>query len=72
MFFNYEEGKQNISNFKEQNDAKISGEVHSESPFEDAVNGALSDINNQQYQKIVLAQKLVFKNIILQLKVSNI
>ena len=37
-------------------------EVSSESPFEDAVNGALSEINNQQYQKIVLAQKLVLKN----------
>ena len=62
MFFNYEEGKQNISDFKEQKDAKISGEVSSESPFEAAVNGALSEINNQQYQKIVLAQKLVLKN----------
>ena len=62
LFFNYEEGKQNISDFKEQKDAKISGEVSSESPFEAAVNGALSDINNQQYQKIVLAQKLVLKN----------
>ena len=62
LFFNYDEGKQNISDFKEQKDAKISGEVCSESLFEDAVNGALSEINNQQYQKIVLAQKLVLKN----------
>ena len=50
------------SEFKEQKDAKISGQVCSESSFEDAVNGALSEINFQQYQKIVLAQKLVLKN----------
>ena len=62
LFFNYDEGKHNISVFKEQKDAKISVEVCSESSFEDAVNGALSEINNKQYQKIVLAQKLVLKN----------
>ena len=62
LFFNYEEGKQNIADFNEQKEAKISGEVCSESSFEEAVTGALSEINNQNYQKIVLAQKLVLKN----------
>ena len=62
LFFNYEEGKQNITDFNEQKEAKISGEVCSESSFEEAVTGALSEINNQNYQKIVLAQKLVLKN----------
>ena len=62
LFFNYEEGKQNIADFNEQKDAKISGEVCSRSSFEEAVTGALSEINNRNYQKIVLAQKLVLKN----------
>ena len=62
LFFNYEEGKQNIADFNEQKDAKISGEICSKSSFEEAVTGALSEINNQNYQKIVLAQKLVLKN----------
>lgn len=62
LFFNYEEGIQNIANFNEQKAAKISGEVSSESPFEEAVEGALIEIERQDYQKIVLAQKLVLKN----------
>ena len=62
LFFNYEEGKQNIANFNEQKEAKISGEVCSKSSFEQAVAGALSEIKDRHYQKIVLAQKLVLKN----------
>ena len=62
LFFNYKEGRQNIADFKEQKEAKISGEFISKSPFEDAVKGALSEIEKQHYQKIVLAQKLVLKN----------
>lgn len=62
LFFNYEEGKQNIADFNEQKEAKISGKVCSKSSFEEAVTGALSEINNHSYQKIVLAQKLVLRN----------
>ncbi|MDG1701885.1 MAG: isochorismate synthase [Opitutae bacterium] len=62
LFFNYEEGRQNIADFNEQKEVEVTRDVISVSPFEEAVIGALSEIKNQHYQKIVLAQKLVLKN----------